>query len=324
MMASRGSDSGGIAGFFGVLIVIWVVVTYYWIFIGLGVAIGLFFAIRALVRHEQERRLAAAREAEILARRADRQHRWARRGDSRGVYGVEGAELMRSISSQTPAPPEDTRDDEPRVAAIAYTAEELDALLKEKPTEWRWAAFVSVLVQRLEEVRPRIRDCQLHYPAARGQYARDGREVALFVDDCLDDFYELAGRLESFMRAPAFMGVFGQSSDESTADADGIVHAANRLMDFHERFLELAERCRDVTVPSAYAGLLSDCSQLIDIALDGFWAFIDELVELVEEMFALLRYAPGDVDFGSVILVIDVDDRLIKRIEKQVRAAAKG
>lgn len=319
-MASRGSDSGGIAGFFGLLILIWVVITYWWVFVGVGVAIGLFFAIRALVRREQERRLAAAREAEILAHRADRQHRWAGRGDTRGIYGVEGAELMRSISSPSRLPPADTPDDEPRVASIAYTAKELDMLLRERPRQWQLATFVSVLVQRLAEVRPRIRDCELHYPAARGEYARDGRETARFVEDCLDDLSELGARLESFMRAPAFMGAL----DDSNADADGIVHVANRLMDFHERFLELAERCRDVSVPKVYAGLLSDCSQLMDIPLDGFHVFIDELVEIVEEMPAVLRYAPGDVDFGRVTLEIVSDDRLFKRIEKQVRAAAKS
>lgn len=315
-MANRGSDSGGAAGVFGVLILIWVVITYYWVFIGLGVAVGLFYAIRALVRREQERRLAAAREAEVLARRADRQHRWASRGDKRGIYGIEGAELMRAISAQSA----DTPGDETRVAAIAHSAEELDLLLSERPREWRLAAFVSVLVQRLEEVRPRIRDCRLRYPAARGHYARNGREVARFVDDCLDDQYELARRLGSFIRAPAFMEVL----DDSTADADGIVHVANRLMDFHERFLELAERCRDVSAPSAYSGLLSDCSQLMDIPLEGFWAFIDELVDIVDEMPTVLRYSAGDVDFGTVTLEIITDDRLYKRVEKQVRAAAKS
>lgn len=323
-MASRRSDSGGVAGVFGVLLLIWFVVTYYWIIIGVGVAIGLFFAIRALVRREQERRLTAAREAEILAHRADRQHRWAQLGDVRGIYGAEGAELMRSISPQPSVPSADPPDDEPRFAAIAYTASELDALLRDRPTEWRWAVFVSVLVQRLADVRPRLRDLDLRYTDAPGRYARNGREVTVFVEDCLDDLYELAHRLESFIRAPAFMGVFGDSDDESTADADGILHVANRLMDLHERFLALAERCRDVSVPSKYTGLLTDCSLLMDIPLDGFHAFIDELVQLVEEMPSVLRYAPGDVDFGSVTLEIVVDDRLIKRIDKQVRAAAKS
>ncbi|OBB77131.1 hypothetical protein [Mycobacterium sp. 852014-52144_SCH5372336] len=319
-MASRGSDSGGAAAVFGLLILISVVITYYWVFIGIGVAIGLFFAVRGLVRREQERRLAAAREAEILAYRAERQHRWARRGDNRGIYGVEGADLMRSISVPPAAPPTETPD-EGRVAAIAYTAEDLDILLRDRPTEWQLAAFVSVLVQRLEEVTPpRIRDCQLHYPTARGHYARNGREVASFVEDCLDDLSELGARLGAFMGAPALMDVL----DDSNADANAVVHVANRLMDFHERFLELAERCRDASVPSAYTGLLKDCAQLLAIPLEGYRVFIDELVEIVDEMPAVVRYAPGDVDWGTVTLEIVTENALFKRIEKQVRAAAKS
>nr|WP_090339693.1 hypothetical protein [Mycolicibacterium malmesburyense]CRL68176.1 hypothetical protein CPGR_00765 [Mycolicibacterium malmesburyense] len=322
-MASRGSDSGGVAGVFGVLILIWVVITYYWIIIGVGVAIGLFFAVRALIRREQERRLAAARDAEILAHRADRQHRWAQLGDGRGIYGVEGAELMRSISS-LPTPPGETPGEDETFAAIALTAEDLDVLLDKKPRAWPWAVFVSVLLQRLANVKPRLRDIDLRYTAMPARYARNGREVAGLVGDCMDDFYEVAGRLELFMQSPAFMGVFGDGDDDSTADADGIVHVANRLMDFHERFVVLAERCRDANVPAAYTGLLQDCSMLMDIPLDGFRVFIDELVHLVEEMPSVLRYAPGDVDFGSITLEMVADERLIKRIAKQVRAAAKS
>lgn len=311
------------AAFFGLLILVWVVITYYWVIIGVGVAIGLFFGVRALIRRGQERRLAAAREAEILAHRADRQHRWASRGDRRGIYGPEGAELMRSVSPE-PAPPDPSADNDGPVAEIVYSAEDLDLLLAEKATAWPWAAFVSVLVQRLAEVRPRLRDLDLSYTPGCRIHAGNGREVAVFVEMCMDELYELTAQLETFMRAPAFMGVFGDSSDESTADADGIVHVANRLMDFHKRFLELAERCRDIDVPSAYAGLLSDCSQLMRIPLDGYHAFIDELVELIDEMPAILRYAPGDVDLGSVTLEIVAEDALIERIERQVRAARKS
>ncbi|RAV16997.1 hypothetical protein DQP55_03010 [Mycolicibacterium sp. GF69] len=62
----------------------------------------------------------------------------------------------------------------------------------------------------------------------------------------------------------------------------------------------------------------------MDIPLEGFWAFIDELVGIVDEMPTVLRYASGDVDFGTVTLEIVSDDRLYKRIEKQVRAAAES
>lgn len=51
-------------------------------------------------------------------------------------------------------------------------------------------------------------------------------------------------------------------------------HAGSQTADgLHERFLELAERCRALSVPSAYVPLLSDCSQLMNIPLAGYRAF---------------------------------------------------
>jgi hypothetical protein len=59
------------------------------------------------VRHLAERRAAAALEADELAYRADRQNRLEQRGDSRGVYGVAGAELMRDLTPEPPVVPLD-------------------------------------------------------------------------------------------------------------------------------------------------------------------------------------------------------------------------
>ena len=112
--------------------------------------------------------------------------------------------------------------------------------------------------------------------------------------------------------------------DESTADADGILHVANRLMDYHERFLTLAERCRDFQTPAHYAGLMRDCSQLMNIPLEGYRTFIDDFVELIGEIPELMRHARGTVEADTISLHMDVDDRLVKRITKQVRAAAKS
>ena len=53
------------------------------------------------------------------------------------------------------------------------------------------------------------------------------------------------------------------------------MHVANRLMDYHERFLELAERCRDFQAPSReYADLLGDVRALMTIPLDAYRTFI--------------------------------------------------
>lgn len=235
-MSQRRSDSSGaVAAVFGVLLLVGVVITYYWFFIAAGTAVGLFFAVRALIRREQERRLAAAREAEEIAYRAERQHRWAQRGDDRGVYGVEGAELMHSISPRLPLQPLGELAEDPEIAAIAYTATDLKRLIAQKPPAWRWAAFASVLVQRRAAVLTRLPDFDLRYVMPGGECAYGGRDVGCFVADSMHELSRLVEQLESFMTAPAFMGVFG-GHNEDAADADGIQHVANRLMDLHERF----------------------------------------------------------------------------------------
>lgn len=104
----------------------------------------------------------------------------------------------------------------------------------------------------------------------------------------MEDLNQLAAQVEAFMLKPAFMAVFGSRCDASTADADGIVHVANRLMDYHERFLELAERFLDFAAPSQYTDLRARHR----------------------------RRRP-------VVLHMHVDDRLLQRISKQVRVAAK-
>ena len=138
----------------------------------------------------------------------------------------------------------------------------------------------------------------------------------------MDELGALVGQVESFMLAPAFIWAFGSPSDEATADADGVVHVANRLMDYHERFLALAERCRDFDAPSQYTGLMRDCCKLMNIPLDGYGAFIDDFVELIAEMPDLMIRGRGTLEAEPIQLHMSVDDQLLKRITKQVRAAA--
>jgi hypothetical protein len=229
------------------MMIIWWVVAL----AGLG---GLYFAIRArAIRGRKHPEVSSEVSAELI-RRADQQNRWALRGDTRGVYGAKGAELMRSISTEPNIDAELEATAYPRTAAVACTPEDLATLLAEKLPCWRWAAFVSVLVQRRAELESRLHDNQLGYAAPSGERARGGAEVGRFVLDRMDELLTLVSQVESLMLTPAFVGVFGEPGDEGSADADGILRAANRLMDYHERFLGLAERCRGLAAPSRYEG----------------------------------------------------------------------
>src|SRR5262249_24910910 len=148
----------------------------------LAACVGLYFAIRVLAA-KRGRSEVSAEVSEEIAQRADQQNRWAQRGDARGVYGVEGAELMNSVDPEPGISAELDKSSFPKTAAVAYTAADLDLLLSEKLPCWRWAAFASVLVQRRANVRSRLRDAQLGYSAPSGERANSGTQVGRFVAD---------------------------------------------------------------------------------------------------------------------------------------------
>src|SRR5215212_9728646 len=116
------------------------------------------------------------------------------------------------------------------VAAVAYSSGDLAELLKEKPPCWRWAAFASVLLQRRAAVQGRLRDSALGFVETASVRLSSGIEVRYFVTERIEEITELVRQVEHFMLTPAFVAVFGDPADEATADGDGIVHTANRLM----------------------------------------------------------------------------------------------
>lgn len=297
--------------------------------VGLTVTVAavaaLGFGGYALLPRIAEQRTLAAERRDALRDSADRQHRWAIRGDSRGVYGTDGAELMRRISDE-PDLDEIAADtgEEPAVAAVAYTADGLDALLADRPACWRYAVFASVLVQRRAALQARLRDQRLSYAPPTGVHIHTGFQLGQYLFGLLEKMLALIHQVEALMLSPSFTSMFGDPRDETTADADGIVHAANRLMDLHERLLTLAENCRGVDAPGEYADVIGDCGRLLDVPLEGYRRFIDEFVVRVGELPEVLRYARGTVAVDPVMLEIDDSDELRDKAFAGIRALSSG
>lgn len=91
------SSEQGSGALFVVLFVLYLVVKFIWWIIAAATAVALFYLVRAIVRDSRLRREIHAQRCAQIAARADQQHNWALRGDDRGIYGPEGAELMRVI-----------------------------------------------------------------------------------------------------------------------------------------------------------------------------------------------------------------------------------
>ena len=97
MSRSGASSGGGFGALLVLALIIWVIVKLIWWIVGAAALVGLFFLGHAIVRWHGKRAAEYARYREGLAARADQQHKWVLRGDDRGIYGVEGAELMRYL-----------------------------------------------------------------------------------------------------------------------------------------------------------------------------------------------------------------------------------
>jgi len=94
MSKTRASSGGGFGALLGVALIIWIIVKLIWWIVGAVVLVGLFFVVRAIVRDGRRRADLRAAHRAAVCLRADQQHNWVLRGDDRGIYGVEGAELM--------------------------------------------------------------------------------------------------------------------------------------------------------------------------------------------------------------------------------------
>jgi len=326
MAARRRSNSdGGFAAVFVLLLAIGLVIQYFWWIAGAGALVGLFFGGRALARTMRERReLAEEREA-ALKRRADRQHRWMLTGDSRGVYGRDGAAAMREMAQPSlPDGNDEAAQDSGPIARMAATADELAALERDKPRAWQYTLFTSILVQRTTPLLPRLRDSELAFALAATTRVDTGSELGRILVGLIDELLATANQLDSFMAAPAFMASFGDPADDSATDPEAIKHIAHRTMDYHERFLGLSERCRGLSVPSQYADVLTDCAQLLDIPLQSYREFIGELVDVVEALPQVLQHATGVVHLGAVALEIDIDDQLRSRFFKRLEVISRS
>lgn len=218
----------------------------------------------------------------------------------------------------------ETPDDgeQPRFAEVVHTQDELTELFEEKLPNWRYAGFVSVLVQRRAALQPRLRDHLLAYARPTGERVRDGVAVAQFAVDSLNDIEQILLQLTDFMRSPAFVAVVCSPHDEATAETEPVFQAAMRFMDFYERLLVLAERARGLAAPSDYRELLNNCARLPDTSLDTFHNFIDRFVERVAEMPAILIAAGGEVEGEPMVLDFELDQELLDTIVEQVREIA--
>jgi hypothetical protein len=204
------------------------------------------------------------------------------------------------------------------LARVAATAEQLERLVTDKPPLWRWAVFTSVLLQRRNAVQPRLRKCASGYQPGLG-LPLEGQQYSVLAWQAMNDIADLVKQMEQFMLSPAFTGAFGAPGDEQDADADSIVHNANRLMDYHEDFLREAERCLQTPVETDAIEFAQDTGAFAMCPLVGYDQFIITMCNRVAEGRELLPYAHGTVQLDPANLAIDLPDGLMEQIMQHIK-----
>jgi hypothetical protein len=205
------------------------------------------------------------------------------------------------------------------IAHVATTNEALSHLIADKPPAWPWAVFASVLVQRRNAVQGRLRTVASGYQPGSGLPPLSGQTYSRTVYQAMTAIADLVAQTEQFMLSPAFKGAL--NVDESSADPDAIVAIANRLMDYHEAFLTLAERCLQAPVQPEVLLCVQDMGAFTLCPLVGYEQFISTMCARIGEAQDLLPYTDSDtvIALDNVNLAITLPDGLVERLVAQTK-----
>lgn len=205
------------------------------------------------------------------------------------------------------------------ITQVATTKEALAKLIADKPPAWPWTVFTSVLLQRREDVRARLRHVASGYQPRPG-IPLSGQAYSQIVGHALQNVTDAVAQLEQFMLSPAFKGAFGTGDDEKTADADAIVGIANRLMDYHETFLAEAETCEQTPVQNDVLVFVQDTTAFALLPLMAYDQFISTMCARIGEAQDLLPYSHGGVvQLDDVSLTLKLPDGLVDRIMGHIK-----
>lgn len=206
------------------------------------------------------------------------------------------------------------------VAMVVPTPELLSRMLQQRPACWTWAAFASALFQHWAALEERKVNQVLGAGVCPTQTLLTGAEVAEFVAGQMRGTDGIVAEVNAFLASPGFAEVFGRAGDESGADADGILAAADYVGDCYQRLLELAEHTRRHEVPPPYRGLLADCTRFSNQHLQDFCGFVNEVLHRLEEMQNRVMLGQRPIPVDGVRLRATTDDQLIWSILDRLKA----
>ena len=207
------------------------------------------------------------------------------------------------------------------IAAVATTKEGLSRLIADKPPAWPWAVFTSVLVQRRNAVKNRLRAVVSGYQPRAGLLPVSGKAYSATAYQAMTTIGDIVRQMEQFMLSPAFKGAFGGGTGDDDADSDAIVGVAKRLMDYHDALLVQAETCLQTPVQSEALVFVQDTGAFTLCPLVGYQQFITTMCARIGEAQDLLPYTSGGdvIGLDDVHLAITLPDGLMDRITSHIK-----
>lgn len=207
------------------------------------------------------------------------------------------------------------------IAAVATTDDAFARLLADKPPAWRWAVFTSVLLRRRDAAQSRLRRCVSGYQPRAGVAPLSGRAYSLEVYRRTTETDDVTAQLEQFVFSPAFTGVMNDRGEASRGDSDAVLDIANRLMDYHEAFLSIAEACLQTPIQPEARVFAQDMGALTLCPLVGYDRFIVTMCARLGEAQDLLPYTTEDTVVGldNAILNLAAPHGLRDRIVAHVK-----
>ncbi len=207
------------------------------------------------------------------------------------------------------------------VAQVAATPEALSQLIADKPPAWPWAVFTSVMVQRRNAVQDRLRAVASGYQPRHAAIPLNGQGYSTIAFETVDALVDLVAQLDQFVHSPAFKGGFAEEHTDDHADAGAIASAANRLMDYHEKFLAQAERCLQTPVQRDVIVFVQDTGMFALCPLIAYDRFITDLCARIGDAQDLLPYTSPEtvIKLDDVTMVMDPPDGLTDQILTHMR-----
>ncbi len=207
------------------------------------------------------------------------------------------------------------------IAKVATTKDALSRLISDKPPAWPWAVFASVLVQRRNAVQSRLRLRVSGYQPRPGIAPLSGRAYCETARTAMNNAADLVAQTEQYILSPAFTGAIGNAGQQSSADPDAIIAAANRLMDYHEGFLAQAETCLQTPVMPEARVFVADMGAFTLCPLLGYEQFIPTVCARIAEAQELLPYTKGDqvIALDDVTMTMEVPDGLTDHIVAHIK-----